>query len=199
MARIKLIDPKEFDDDPVIKAICAWVTEMEGHIPNHFKMELNFPEFFKAKLGATKILWEMGELSMEEIQYIGIAVSRANQCPYCTAAFSTILTHGLRVDDQHAQQYVEKGSEVIKDPRTRQLVEFALKVNSDAFKTTDEDIDQLRALDLTDKGILQLIHLVSDFASYNRLNIALDTDYDYREIWKRIAFSIFSINEKKSD
>jgi len=199
MARIKLIDPEKFDDDPVIKGICSWVTEMEGRIPNHFKIELNFPEFFKAKLGATKVLWEMGELSIGEIQYIGIAVSRANQCPYCTAAFSTILTHGLKVDDQYAQQYIEKGSAVIEDPRTRHLVEFALKVNSEAFKTTDEDIDQLRALGLTDKGILQLIHLVSDFTSYNQLNLALDTDYDYREVWKELAFSVFSINEKNID
>ena len=136
---------------------------------------------------------------MEEIQHIGIAVSRANKCPYCTAAFSTILTHGLEVDDQYTQQYVEQGSDVIEDPRTRQLVDFALKVNSEPFKTTEKDIDQLRALNLTDKGILQLVHLVSDFGSYNRLNIALDTDYDYREVWKQIAFTVFSIDEKSSD
>ena len=188
MARIKLVDPDEFDDDPVIKAICGWVTEMEGQIPNHFKMELNFPEFFKAKLGATKVLWEMGELSLEEIQHIGIAVSKANECPYCTAAFCTILTHGLEVDDQYAQEFVEQGTAAIEDQRTRQLVDFALKVNVEASSVSDKDVDQLRALKLSDKGILQLVHLVSDFASYNRLNIAMDTDYDYQEIWKQIAF-----------
>jgi len=36
----------------------------------------------------------------------------------------------------------------------------------------------------TNKGIVQLIHLVSDFASYNRLNLALDTEYDYRDLWR---------------
>tara|TARA_B100001059_G_scaffold195345_1_gene199824 strand:+ start:289 stop:399 length:111 start_codon:yes stop_codon:yes gene_type:complete len=36
-------------------------------VPNHFRVELNFPEFFTAKLGATKVLWEMGELTMEEV------------------------------------------------------------------------------------------------------------------------------------
>ena len=35
---------------------------MEGSVPNHFYVEMNFPEFFKAKLGATKVLWQMGEL-----------------------------------------------------------------------------------------------------------------------------------------
>ena len=29
-------------------------------------------------------------------------------------------------------------------------------------------------------GHRQITHIVSDFASYNRLNLALDTDYDYR-------------------
>jgi len=35
------------------------VTEKEGSVPNHFYFELNFPEFFTAKIGATKVLWEM--------------------------------------------------------------------------------------------------------------------------------------------
>jgi len=30
--------------------------------------------------------------------------------------------------------------------------------------------------------------VVSDFASYNRLNLALLTDYDYRELWRQLAF-----------
>jgi hypothetical protein len=61
-------------------------------------------------------------------------------------------------------------------------------VNADPVAVTDVDVEELRALGLTDKGIVQLVHLVSDFASYNRLNIALDTDYDYRDVWRQIAF-----------
>mgnify|MGYP000025561590 CR=1 FL=1 len=66
MARVKIVKP-ETVDDPAVAGIFEWVTEMEGAVPNHFYIELNFPEFFTAKLGATKILWEAGELSMEEI------------------------------------------------------------------------------------------------------------------------------------
>ena len=66
MARVAL--PKhEQITDPAVEGIFAWVTEMEGSVPNHFYVELNFPEFFTAKLGATKVLWETGELTMEEI------------------------------------------------------------------------------------------------------------------------------------
>ena len=41
---------------------------MEGSVPNHFYVEMNFPEFFPAKLGATKVLWEAGELTMEDFR-----------------------------------------------------------------------------------------------------------------------------------
>jgi len=183
VTRIKLVDPESIHD-PVISEILSWVVDMEGRIPNHFLVELNFPEFFKAKLSATKTLWEMGELSMEEIQHIGIAVSKANNCQYCTAAFCTILTYGLKKDEDYTKAFLNSGSEAVADERLKLFVDISLKVNNDPFSITDEDMEQLRNTGITDKGILQLLHLVSDFASYNRLNIALQTDYDYRDIWK---------------
>ena len=61
-------------------------------------------------------------------------------------------------------------------------------MNRDPGGVTDEDIQELRRIGLTDKGIVQLCHLVSDFASYNRLNLALQTDYDYRDLWRQLAF-----------
>ena len=49
----------------------------------------------------------------------------------------------------------------------------------------DSDVQALREVGLTDLGIVQITHIVSDFASYNRLNLALDTDYDYRSFWRQ--------------
>jgi len=181
------VKPEEVDD-PVIREIFEWVTQMEGSVPNHFYVEMNFPEFFKAKLGATKVLWQMGELSMHEIQHVGIAVSKANGCQYCTAAFCTILNHGLETNEGEVKQFVVEGAKAVRDKRLRTLVEFALKVNQDAAAVTDQEIAELRNAGLTDKGIVQLCHLVSDFASYNRLNLALQTDYDYRDMWRQLAF-----------
>jgi uncharacterized peroxidase-related enzyme len=187
MARVRIARPDRIED-PAVQAIFDWVTEMEGSVPNHFYVELNFPEFFTAKLGATKVLWEAGELTMEEIQHIGILVSKANGCAYCTAAFCTILNHGLSTREDYVAELVKTGAEAAAGDRLRTLLEYALKVNGDAAGITDEDVDDLRAAGLTDRGIVQITHLVSDFASYNRLNLALQTDYDYRDFWKRLAF-----------
>ena len=187
MARVAIVKPERVDD-PMIHQIFEWVTQMEGAVPNHFYVEMNFPEFLQAKLGATKVLWESGELSMTEIQHVGICVSHANGCPYCTTAFCTILNYGLGADEEVVARILTDGIDGVHEPRLKGILAFALKVNADAKSLTDADIDALREAGLTDKGIVQLVHLVSDFAAYNRLNIALDTDYDYRDMWRSLAF-----------
>ncbi|MCF8474048.1 MAG: hypothetical protein K9G26_05060 [Emcibacter sp.] len=188
MARVDLIDPKLSADDE-IREICDWVTEMEGSVPNHFFIEMNFPEFFKAKLAATKVLWQFGELSLTEIQHVGIAVSKANSCSYCTAAFCTILNYGMKTDEDYTKSFLEKGTDIILDDRLKTIINFALRVNKEMHDITDEEVERLRQVGLTDKGIVQLVNLVSDFASYNRLNLALKTDYDYRDMWRQVGFN----------
>ncbi|HJP38305.1 MAG TPA: carboxymuconolactone decarboxylase family protein [Gammaproteobacteria bacterium] len=186
MARVPIIEPSDIDN-PEMAGIFAWVIDMEGSIPNHFKVELNFPEFFIAKLSATKILWETGELSISEIQKIGILVSQANGCAYCTAAFCTIWNFGLGATRKEIEALLSQGSGYCESARESVMLNYALKVNTDATSITDNDIDQLRDAGFGDKGIVQITHLVSDFASYNRLNLALDTEYDYDILWKTLG------------
>jgi len=186
MARVALPKPEQITD-PAVEAIFAWVTEMEGSVPNHFYVELNFPEFFTAKLGATKVLWEMGELTMEEIQHVGILVSQANGCPYCTAAFCTILNYGLGTAEDYVGNLLQQGPDAVDGDRLKSLLAYALQVNNGPGSVTDAQIDALRQHGLTDKGIVQLTHIVSDFSSYNTLNLALDTAYDYRDFWRELA------------
>ena len=186
MARVALPKPEQITD-PAVEGIFAWVTEMEGSVPNHFYVELNLREFFTAKLGATKVLWEMGELTMEEIQHVGILVSQANGCPYCTAAFCTILNYGLGTAEDYVGNLLQQGLDAVNGDRLKSLLAYALQVNNDPGAVSDAQVDALRQYGLTDKGIVQLTHIVSDFSSYNTLNLALDTDYDYRDFWKELA------------
>ena len=186
MTRVALLRPEEITD-PAIEGIFSWVTEMEGSVPNHFYVELNFPEFFTAKLGATKMLWEMGELTMEEIQHVGILVSQANGCPYCTAAFCTILHYGLGTAQEYVGNLLQQGLDAIDGGRLNPVLACALQVNSDLGAVTDAQVEVLRHHGLRDKGIVQLTHIVSDFSSYNTLNLALDTHYDYRDFWRELA------------
>jgi uncharacterized peroxidase-related enzyme len=115
-------------------------------------------------------------------------VSQANGCSYCTAAFCTILNYGLEADETEVGGLLTDGVGAVSDPRLRTLLDYALKVNLDAASVTDEDVQALRDVGLTDLGIVQITHIVSDFGSYNRLNLALNTDYDYRSFWRQLAF-----------
>lgn len=188
MARVAIVRPESVTD-PIIQEIFSWVTDMEGAVPNHFYVEMNFPEFLKAKLTATKVLWQMGELSLAEIQHVGILVSQANGCPYCTAAFCTILNYGLQTEEEYVKTLLDQGIEAVQEERLKTILGFALKVNQSPQATSDQDIAALRRVGLSDKGIVQLVHVVSDFAAYNRLNLALQTDYDYRDLWRQIGFN----------
>ena len=187
MARVKIVKP-DVVDDPAIQEIFNWVAAMEGEVPNHFYVEMNFPEYLKAKLGSTKVLWDMGELTLAEIQHVGILVSKANGCPYCTAAFCTILNYGMETGEDYVKTLVTQGQDAIEENRLKTILDFALKANSDPKSISDDDVDGLRTLGLTDKGVVQLVHVVSDFGSYNRLNLALQTDYDYQDMWRTLAF-----------
>ena len=152
MARVALPKPEQITD-PAVEGIFAWVTEMEGSVPNHFYVELNFPEFFTAKLGATKVLWEMGELTMEEIQHVGILVSQANGCPYCTAAFCTILNYGLGTAEDYVGNLLQQGLDAVDGDRLKSLLTYALQVNNDPGAVSDAQVDALRQLASRTRGL----------------------------------------------
>lgn len=178
---------RESLDDPELEEMFARIEQLEGGFPRHYLAELNFPEYLKAKLRATVTLWQQGELSMQEVQHVGIAVSKDNDCRNCTGAFCTVLSHGLGVDAEHVERFLEEGKEAVDDERLLAILEYALLVNEDPAGVTDTDIQRLHDAGLSDTGVVQLTHLVSDFASWNRTNDALNTDYEYDRRWLEAA------------
>jgi len=182
MAHVSLVD-RDSVDDPELEQMFTQIEELEGDFPSHYLAELNFPEYLKVKLRATVTLWQEGELSMPEVQHVGIAISQANNCKNCTGAFCTVLSHGLGVDAQYVESFLREGNEAVDDERLRAILDYALLVNDDPTAVTDAEIQRLQNVGLTDRGIVQLTHLVSDFASWNRTNDALNTEYDYDRRW----------------
>lgn len=175
MTRLPFAD--RHTDDPEVAELLRWVEEVEGHVPNHFLVELHFPSHFKAWLNWVRILWAEGELSLREVQQIGIAISKANRCAYCTGSFCSVLEHGTGSDRAEVEDYLARGVDALPG-RERALVEFALLANDNPHGVTQADIDALHELGLTERGVVQLVWVVNMFASSNRLNTVLDTDFD---------------------
>ncbi len=187
MPRIPFIDKD--NPDPQVKELLDWVTEVEGRVPNHFLVELHFPEHFKTWLTWVRTLWGEGELTFKEVQHVGIAISKVNQSPYCTGSFCAVLQHGGGEDPGKVQEYLDRGLEAL-DERERVFVEFALKANDDPHGVTSDDIERLRQVGLTEKGIVQLIWLVNQYSSSNRLTTILDVDFDPENDYQRMAESV---------
>lgn len=184
MARIPYVP--EQSDDPKVQELLDWVTEVEGRVPNHFKLELHFPEHFKAWLTWVRVLWDEGELSFEEVQHVGIAVSKANECAYCAGSFCAVLEHGGTVDRGAVEEYLRRDVETL-EARERALVEFAIKADLTPREVTQADVERLREVGLTERGIVQLVWLVNMFASSNRLNTVLATEADAANDYQRLA------------
>jgi uncharacterized peroxidase-related enzyme len=189
MARIPYVP--EQSDDPKVQELLDWVTEIEGHVPNHFRLELHFPEHFKAWLTWVRVLWDGGELSFEEVQHVGIAVSKANQCAYCAGSFCAVLEHGGAVDRAAVEDYLRRDVETL-DARERSIVEFALKADLTPREVTQADVDVLREVGLTERGIVQLVWLVNMFAASNRLNTVLGTDADTANDYQGVAQALLA-------
>jgi uncharacterized peroxidase-related enzyme len=184
MARIPYVS--EESDDPQVRELLDWVSEVEGRVPNHFKLELHFPEHFKAWLTWVRVLWDEGELSFEEVQHVGIAVSKANECVYCAGSFCAVLELGGKVDRVAVEDYLRRDLETLGE-RERVLVRFAVKADLEPHRITQADVDGLRAVGLTERGIVQLVWLVNMFASSNRLNVVLGTDLDEENAYQLLA------------
>ncbi|MGH2985893.1 MAG: peroxidase-related enzyme [Solirubrobacterales bacterium] len=175
MTRLPFVDRDS--DDPEIRELLSWVEQVEGAVPNHFLLELHFPPHFKAWLKWVRTLWDEGELSFLEIQHVGVAISKANRCPYCAGSFCSVLEHGGGAGRQEVEDFLARDVAALSG-RERALVEFALLANTDPHAVTQADIDGLRELGLTDRGVVQLVWVVNMFASSNRVNTVLDTASD---------------------
>jgi uncharacterized peroxidase-related enzyme len=184
MVRLPFVDGTSAD--PKVTELLDWVTEVEGYVPNHFRLELHFPEHFTAWLSWVRILWREGELSFEEVQHVGIAVSKSNECAYCTGSFCSVLEHGGEVERTAVEDYLEHDVATL-DERQRTLVEFAVEANLRPHAITAEDIERLRQVGLGERGIVQLVWVVNMFASSNRFNTVLATDLDARNEYQLMA------------
>ena len=80
-----------------------------------------------------------------------------------------------------------QGLDTIDEDRLKSLLERALQVNKDLGGLPEAQIDTPRGHGLTEKGIVQPTHIVSDLSSCSTLNLALDTDYDYRDFCEELV------------
>ena len=126
-----------------IRARLLAVQEKSGFIPNVFLTLAWRPDEFRAFFAYHDALMEKeGGLTKAEREMIVVATSSANQCHYCVVAHGAILRIRAKnplLADQVAINY--RKADIT--PRQRAMLDFAMKVSTEAHAIAEADFSAL--------------------------------------------------------
>ncbi|WJR75726.1 peroxidase-related enzyme [Bradyrhizobium sp. NP1] len=145
------------------------VQEKSGFIPNVFLTLAYRPDEFRAFFAYHDALMDKeGGLTKAEREMIVVATSGANQCQYCVIAHGAILRIRAKnplIADQIAVNY--RKADIT--PRQRAMLDFAMKVATEAQKVSEADFAALDAHGFSNDDIWDIAAIASFFALSNRM------------------------------
>ena len=152
-----------------IRARLLAVQEKSGFIPNVFLTLAYRPDEFRAFFAYHDALMDKaGGLTKAEREMIVVATSAANNCEYCVIAHGAILrirAKNPRIADQIAVNY--RMADIT--PRQRAMLDFALKVCTEAHLISDDDFTALADCGFSDDDIWDIGAIAALFALSNRM------------------------------
>ena len=145
------------------------VQEKSGFIPNVFLTLAYRPDEFRAFFAYHDALMEKdGGLTKAEREMIVVATSSANQCHYCVIAHGAILRIRAK-NPQIADQIAVNYRKADITPRQRAMLDFAMKVSTEAQKISDADFAAIASHGFSDDDIWDVAAISAFFALSNRM------------------------------
>ena len=145
------------------------VQEKSGFVPNVFLTLAYRPDEFRAFFAYHDALMEKdGGLTKAEREMIVVATSSANQCHYCVIAHGAILRIRAKnpvIADQIAVNY--RKADIT--PRQRAMLDFAMKVSTEAQRISEQDFAAIAAHGFGDDDIWDIAAIAAFFALSNRM------------------------------
>ncbi|WP_298874306.1 peroxidase-related enzyme [uncultured Bradyrhizobium sp.] len=145
------------------------VQEKSGFVPNVFLTLAYRPDEFRAFFAYHDALMEKdGGLTKAEREMIVVATSSANQCQYCVIAHGAILRIRAKnplIADQIATNY--RKADIT--PRQKAMLDFAMKISTDAQRSSEEDFATLAQHGFSDDDVWDIAAISAFFGLSNRL------------------------------
>ena len=145
------------------------VQENSGFIPNVFLVLARRPDEFRAFFAYHDALMDKpGNLSKAEREMIVVATSSTNHCQYCVIAHGAILRIRAKnplIADQIAVNY--RKADITA--RQRAMLDFALKVASEAHAIEQQDFVTLTQHGFNEEDAWDIAAIASFFALSNRM------------------------------
>jgi uncharacterized peroxidase-related enzyme len=106
-----------------------------------------------------------------------IAAARALKSSYCTAAHSMFL-RDVCADEQTLHLIAQAPDGQLLEPADRAIYQFAAKVATDAASVQQADVDQLRAMGLSDADIADVVYAAAARSFFTRVLDGLGAQLD---------------------
>lgn len=152
-----------------IRSRIQQVQEKSGFVPNVFLALAHRPEEFRAFFAHHDALMDTESgLTKAEREMIVVATSSANSCQYCVVAHGAILRVRAKnplLADQIAVNYLKADL----TPRQQLMLDFAMRVATQAETITDHHINTLLEADFSRDDIWDIGAVAAFFAMSNRL------------------------------
>lgn len=107
----------------------------------------------------------MGDLDKELKEMVGVAVSGANECEFCTSNLRVNLVQLFGYEGEKVEAIANGDFKVW--PSGTVVLEFAQTVAEDPQFIIDEDVESLREVGFTDLNIVELLGAIVQFVAAN--------------------------------
>ena len=168
--------------DGKLAAMYAELIKKRGKVSNILKVHSLNPDAMEGHLDLyMTLMFGKSGLSRLEREAIAVVVSAANDCAYCVNHHAEALRRYIKDEETLELLSTADGLETL-EPRLSNIVRHAEKLTSAPGAMTESDLGELRAVDLSDKDILDLTLIVSYFNFVNRIAVGLGVDFSAEEM-----------------
>lgn len=181
MSWIKEIDETEADGK--LHEIYNKVKGSRGKISNIMKVQSLNPDAMNAHLDLYLALMfrKGGNVSREQRELIGTAVSLANSCGYCVEHHAQALNFYWK-DKDRLREFIENYQTFNLPENDRKVVDYAVKLTRSASEITERDIKTLRGAGFDDEDILCINMITAYFNFVNRVILGLGVEFSAEEV-----------------
>lgn len=178
MARFPLV-AEDAATDPTVVAVYAEIRRELGFgiVPNLFKSMAGRPATLRANWEKFRSTVLQGHLPRTLKEMVGVLISQANNSDYAMR----VHLHGLSamgMSDEVLQSLTRNFMECPLPEREKQVLRFGLLAATDPLSLTDDDFAALRALDLSDAEIYEVVATADLFASVNAYTDSIRLELD---------------------
>ena len=170
------------DADGKLAAIYAELVEKRGTVANILKVHSLNADAMQNHLDLyMTIMFGQSGLSRAEREAIAVVVSANNDCAYCVNHHAEALKRYIKDEEILAALCSADGLETL-EPRLSNIVRHAEKLSTAPGAMVESDLDELRAVGLTDRDILDLTLVTAYFNFVNRIALGLGVAFSTAEI-----------------